>query len=52
MRFDGFAQSYSRFRKYRETLSELNNLGERELKDLGLNRSQFRSIARTAASRG
>ena len=48
-RFDKLAQSYTRYRKYRDTLSELNHLGDRELNDLGLHRSQFRTIARNAA---
>lgn len=51
-RFDGFAQSFSRYRKYRETLSELNVLGDRELEDLGLRRSEFRKIAHQAAYGG
>jgi uncharacterized protein YjiS (DUF1127 family) len=33
------------YRLYRRTLSELQELGDRELKDLGLNRSMLRSIA-------
>jgi uncharacterized protein YjiS (DUF1127 family) len=48
-RFDGLAQSLARYRTYRETLSELNHLGDRELDDLGLRRSDFRTIARKAA---
>ena len=50
--FDGIAQSYNRYRKYRETLSELEHLGDRELDDLGLRRSEFRTIARKAAYGG
>jgi uncharacterized protein YjiS (DUF1127 family) len=48
-RFDGFAQTLNRYRKYRQTLSELNVLGDRELDDLGLRRAEFRRIARQAA---
>lgn len=48
-RFDSIAQSFARYRTYRETLGELNNLGDRELHDLGLRRSEFRTIARKAA---
>lgn len=48
-RFDGLAQSFARYRTYRVTLSELNNLGDREVDDLGLRRSEFRTIARKAA---
>ncbi len=51
-RFDSFAQSYTRYRKYRETLSELNHLGDREIDDLGLRRTDFRSLARKAAYGG
>ncbi len=51
-RFDSLAQSYVRYRKYRDTLSELNHLGDRECADLGLSRSDFRRIARKAAYGG
>ena len=51
-RFDGFAQTLHRYRKYRKTLSELNVLGDRELDDLGLRRAEFRKIARKAAYSG
>ncbi len=48
-RFDGIAQRYAKYRKYRETLSELETLTDRDANDLGLHRSQFREIARRAA---
>ena len=51
-RFDSLAQSYNRYRKYRETLFELSHLGDRELDDLGIRRADFRSIARNAAYGG
>jgi len=47
--FGTIAQSIKRYRTYQATLSELNALGEREVLDLGLNRSDFREIARKAA---
>ncbi|MGR3514182.1 MAG: DUF1127 domain-containing protein [Paracoccaceae bacterium] len=47
--FETLAQSFRRYRTYQTTLSELNTLGERELEDLGLNRAEFRKIARRAA---
>ncbi len=36
-------------RVYRQTLSELSALSERDLNDLGLNRSMLRSVAQEAA---
>ncbi|MBR9652077.1 DUF1127 domain-containing protein [Thalassovita aquimarina] len=36
---------YARYKAYRETLNELASLGDRELRDLGLCRSQLRSVA-------
>ena len=47
--FGTIAQSIKRYRTYQTTLSELNALGEREVLDLGLNRADFREIARKAA---
>ncbi|MEM9523233.1 MAG: DUF1127 domain-containing protein [Pseudomonadota bacterium] len=37
--------AYTRWRLYRQTLSELRSLSNRELTDLGLNRSMLRSVA-------
>ena len=34
---------------YRDTLRELNSLGDRELNDLGLNKSEIRRVAYQAA---
>ena len=39
------ADRITRYRMYRETLDELRALGDRELADLGLNRSMLRSLA-------
>lgn len=47
--FETIAQTFRRYRMYQTTLSELNGLGDRELDDLGLNRAEFRTIARKAA---
>ncbi len=51
-RFDGLTQTFSRYRKNHQTLGELNMLGDRELRDLGISRSELRSIARAAAYGG
>ncbi|WP_082490872.1 MULTISPECIES: DUF1127 domain-containing protein [unclassified Aureimonas] len=39
-------RSYSNWRRYRETVSELNRLSQRELSDLGIARTDIPSIAR------
>ena len=41
-------RSYSTWRRYRETCSELNRLSQRELSDLGIARSDIPSVARQA----
>jgi uncharacterized protein YjiS (DUF1127 family) len=40
---------WRRFRVYRQTLRELNALGDRELADLGIHRSNIGAIANEAA---
>ena len=40
---------YARYRTYRTTLEELSALSNRELADLGMNRSQLRAIAWSVA---
>jgi len=47
--FSGIAKKVSQYRVYRNTLSELQMLGDRELADLGLNRSVLRSVAYKSA---
>ena len=47
--FHGVATSVAQYRLYRTTLAELQSLGDRELADLGLNRSVLRSVAYRAA---
>jgi uncharacterized protein YjiS (DUF1127 family) len=42
----GLVQSFSKWRKYRETCSELNRMSERELADLGISRSDIPFVAR------
>ena len=42
----------ARYRVYRTTLNELSNLSERELRDLGIARSEVRGIAYKAAFGG
>jgi uncharacterized protein YjiS (DUF1127 family) len=41
-------KSYNNWREFRKTVTELNALNTRELSDLGINRSDIHSIARTA----
>ncbi|WP_082666390.1 DUF1127 domain-containing protein [Aureimonas sp. AU4] len=41
-------RSYSNWRRYRETCSELGRLSQRDLSDLGIARSDIRQIARQA----
>lgn len=41
-------RSYNTWRRYRETCAELNRLSSRELSDLGIARSDIRTLARQA----
>lgn len=41
-------KSYKNWRDYRKTVNELNALSTRELSDLGINRQDIHSIARTS----
>ncbi len=50
--FEGLVRRYSQYRSYRQTLDELQSLSDRELADLGVHRSQLRSIAYRAAYDG
>ena len=47
----GLAGRYKQHRLYRETFEGLNALSNRELTDLGLNRSELRYVAREASRR-
>lgn len=42
------ARSFNNWRKYRQTVSELGRMTARELNDLGISRSEIRSVARRA----
>ncbi|MCD1643440.1 DUF1127 domain-containing protein [Aurantimonas coralicida] len=41
-------RSYNNWRRYRETVNELNRLSQRELADLGISRGDITSVARRA----
>ncbi|MBB4124506.1 MULTISPECIES: DUF1127 domain-containing protein [Martelella] len=43
------AHSFNNWMKYRQTVSELNRMNNRELADLGINREDIRRVARKAA---
>ncbi len=47
--FRGFARKIAQYRVYRNTLAELQQLGDHELTDLGMNRSVLRSVAYKSA---
>lgn len=47
--FEFLRARLGRYRVYRQTLVELGQLSERELNDLGLNRSMIRACAYEAA---
>ncbi len=42
------ARSFNNWRKYRETVNELDRMTNRELGDLGITRENIRSVARAA----
>ena len=41
-------RNYRNWRRYRETVSELSRLSNRELNDLGINRGDIQHVARKA----
>ncbi|MDF3414140.1 DUF1127 domain-containing protein [Sulfitobacter sp. M57] len=47
--FQNIVTSYKQHRLYRETFNELSALSNRELADLGLNRSNLQQIARESS---
>lgn len=49
---NGLRARRAQYSVYRTTLRELQNLSERELNDLGINRANIRSIAYQAAYEG
>jgi uncharacterized protein YjiS (DUF1127 family) len=44
-------RSFNNWRKYRQTVAELGRMSTRELDDLGIGRSEIRSVARAAVTR-
>lgn len=44
------ARSLNNWRKYRQTIAELGRMTNRELSDLGIDRSEIRNVARAATS--
>ena len=49
-RYDmSMTHSFNNWMKYRQTVSELNRMNNRELADLGINREDIRRVARKAA---
>jgi uncharacterized protein YjiS (DUF1127 family) len=42
-------RSLNTWRKYRQTVEELSRMSDRELSDLGIGRSEIRSVARRAS---
>ena len=44
-------RSFSAWREYRQTVSELGRMSNRELHDLGIDRADIRSVARAAVKR-
>ena len=49
--FGALATRYKQHRLYRETFDGLSELSNRELNDLGLNRSELRRVSWEAATR-
>jgi len=45
------ARSFNNWRKYRQTVSELGRMSNRELHDLGIDRTDIRSVAKAASGR-
>ncbi|MGF0537939.1 DUF1127 domain-containing protein [Agrobacterium sp. ES01] len=43
-----FARSLNNWRKYRQTVTELGRMSDRELRDLGIGRGEINRIARDA----
>ena len=44
-------RSYSNWRRYRDTVNELNQLSTRELNDLGISRADIPFVARQSKGR-
>lgn len=50
--FADLGARYARYRTYRTTVAELDQLSDRELRDLGISKANIRSIAYQAAYGG
>jgi uncharacterized protein YjiS (DUF1127 family) len=48
MKTMNITRSFAQWRTYRNTVSELNGLSQRELDDLGIGRADIKRIARQA----
>jgi uncharacterized protein YjiS (DUF1127 family) len=48
-RIGGLVDTFDQYRRYHRTLEELNRLTDREVADLGVDRSRFPGIARESA---
>ncbi|MFD1745390.1 DUF1127 domain-containing protein [Rhizobium helianthi] len=44
-------RTFNNWRKYRQTVDELNRMSSRELADLGISRGEIRAVARRAYGR-
>lgn len=44
------ARSLNNWRKYRQTVTELGRMSNRELNDLGIDRSDIRAVARASVA--
>lgn len=44
------ARSLTNWRKYRQTITELGRMSDRELRDLGIGREDIRRVARHAVN--
>ena len=42
------ARSFNNWRKYRQTVTELGRMSDRELSDLGIGRNEINRVARAA----
>jgi uncharacterized protein YjiS (DUF1127 family) len=45
------ARSFNNWRKFRQTVNELDRMSTRELRDLGIDRADIRSVARASVAR-
>ncbi|MDM9620188.1 MULTISPECIES: DUF1127 domain-containing protein [unclassified Rhizobium] len=45
------ARSFNNWRKYRQTVSELGRMSNRDLHDLGIDRADIQRVAREAVAR-